>query len=136
MIRLVFRRIWESGKLKIHNRKMSCRSAMKELQIEDIVVGTGNSPKQGQTVVVHYTGWLTDGKKFDSSVDRGEPFEFEIGVGQVIEGWDDGVASMKVGGKRKLTIPPDLAYGDSEVGDGLIPANSTLVFEIELLELK
>jgi FKBP-type peptidyl-prolyl cis-trans isomerase len=109
---------------------------MTELQIEDIVVGTGNSPKQGQTVVVHYTGWLTDGTKFDSSLDRGEPLEFEIGVGQVIQGWDVGVASMKVGGKRKLTIPPELAYGNEDVSDGLIPANSTLIFEVELLDLK
>ncbi|MFW9817553.1 MAG: FKBP-type peptidyl-prolyl cis-trans isomerase [Candidatus Thorarchaeota archaeon] len=109
---------------------------MPELQIEDIVEGTGSSPVHGQTVVVHYTGWLTNGKKFDSSVDRDEPFEFQIGVGQVIEGWDEGVLSMKVGGKRKLTIPPELAYGDSDVGEGLIPANSTLVFEVELLDLK
>jgi len=109
---------------------------MSELEIEDIVIGSGEAPKQGQTVVVHYTGWLTNGKKFDSSVDRGEPFEFQIGVGQVIQGWDQGVLSMKVGGKRKLTIPPELAYGPRDVGDGLIPANSTLVFEVELLDLK
>ena len=109
---------------------------MTGLQIEDLVVGTGDSPTQGQKVVVHYTGWLTDGKKFDSSIDRGQPFEFNIGVGQVIEGWDEGVLTMKVGGKRKLTIPPELAYGDRDVGDGLIPANSTLVFEVELLDLK
>lgn len=109
---------------------------MPELQIEDIVIGSGDSPKQGQTVVVHYTGWLTDGKKFDSSVDRGQPLEFKIGVGQVIQGWDQGVLSMQVGGKRKLTIPPELAYGDRDVGGGLIPANSTLVFEVELLDLK
>ncbi len=109
---------------------------MSGLQIEDIVVGSGSSPKQGQTVVVHYTGWLTDGKKFDSSVDRGQPFEFKIGIGQVIEGWDQGVLTMKVGGKRKLVIPPELAYGNRDVGDGLIPANSTLVFEVELLKLK
>lgn len=109
---------------------------MVELQIEEIVVGTGDSPKQGQTVVVHYTGWLTNGKKFDSSVDRGQPFEFQIGVGRVIKGWDQGVMTMKVGGKRKLTIPPVLAYGDKAVGGGLIPANSTLIFEVELLDLK
>lgn len=109
---------------------------MPELQIEEIVEGSGDSPKQGQTVVVHYTGWLTDGKKFDSSVDRGQPFEFQIGVGQVIQGWDQGVLTMKVGGKRKLTIPPELAYGDRDVGGGLIPANSTLVFDVELLDLK
>jgi FKBP-type peptidyl-prolyl cis-trans isomerase len=109
---------------------------MSELKIEDIVEGTGESPKQGQTVIVHYTGWLTDGKKFDSSVDREEPFEFQIGIGQVIQGWDEGVMTMKVGGKRKLTIPPELAYGNEEVGEGLIPANSTLIFEVELLDLK
>lgn len=109
---------------------------MPELQIEEIVEGTGDSPLSGQTVVVHYTGWLTDGKKFDSSVDRGQPFKFKIGVGQVIQGWDQGVLSMKVGGKRKLTIPPEMAYGDRDVGNGLIPANSTLVFEVELLDLE
>ncbi|MBD3406275.1 MAG: hypothetical protein GF411_09215 [Candidatus Lokiarchaeota archaeon] len=109
---------------------------MSELQIEDIELGTGPSPKKGQKVVVHYTGWLTSGKKFDSSVDRGEPFEFTIGVGKVIKGWDQGVMTMKVGGKRKLTIPPELAYGTREVGGGLIPANSTLIFEVELLDLK
>ncbi len=109
---------------------------MSELQIEDIVEGTGDSPVRGQKVVVHYTGWLTDGKKFDSSVDRGQPFEFQIGVGQVIQGWDDGVLTMKVGGKRKLTIPPELAYGDRDVGNGLIPPNSTLIFEVELLGLR
>lgn len=109
---------------------------MADLLIEDISVGTGDSPAKGQTVVVHYTGWLTNGTKFDSSVDRGEPFEFQIGVGQVIKGWDQGVLSMKIGGKRKLTIPPELAYGDRNVGNGLIPPNSTLIFEVELLDLK
>ena len=122
--------------LKTDNRQMRLRENMPELQIEEIVEGSGNSPNQGQTVVVHYTGWLTDGKKFDSSVDRGQPFEFQIGVGQVIQGWDQGVLTMKVGGKRKLTIPPGLAYGESDVGGGLIPANSTLIFEVELLDLK
>ena len=109
---------------------------MADLQIEDIVSGTGASPSPGQIVIVHYTGWLTNGKKFDSSVDRGEPFEFQIGVGQVIQGWDQGVSTMKVGGKCKLTIPPELAYGDKDVGGGLIPPNSTLIFEVELLNLK
>ena len=109
---------------------------MTDLLIEEITEGTGKSPTKGQTVVVHYTGWLTDGKKFDSSVDRGEPFEFKIGVGQVIQGWDQGVLTMKTGGKRKLTIPPELAYGSKSVGGGLIPANSTLIFEVELLDLK
>jgi FKBP-type peptidyl-prolyl cis-trans isomerase len=109
---------------------------MTDLQIEEIVEGTGKSPAKGQTVVVHYTGWLTDGKKFDSSVDRGEPFEFKIGVGEVIQGWDQGILTMKTGGKRKLTIPPELAYGSRSVGGGLIPANSILIFEVELLDLK
>ena len=107
---------------------------MTEMKIEDIQVGAGGSPIQGQTVVVHYTGRLTNGVKFDSSVDRGIPFEFIIGIGQVIKGWDEGVLSMQRGGMRRLTIPPELAYGDREVGDGLIPANSTLIFEVELLD--
>lgn len=105
------------------------------LQINDLVVGTGEEAQAGARVSVHYTGWLTDGTKFDSSVDRGVPFEFVLGQGQVIAGWDEGVASMKVGGKRKLTIPPDLAYGDRAVG-ALIPAGATLVFEVELLGVR
>ena len=109
---------------------------MTDLQIEDLVVGSGASPERGQNVVVHYTGWLTNGTKFDSSVDRNEPFEFTIGIGQVIQGWDEGVLSMKIGGKRRLTIPPEMAYGDRNIGDGLIPPNSTLVFEVELLDLR
>jgi peptidylprolyl isomerase len=110
------------------------------LQTKDIKVGTGASPKPGQICVMHYTGWLyqngVKGKKFDSSVDRGEPFEFPIGQGKVISGWDQGVATMKVGGKRTLIIPPDLAYGARGAGGGLIPPNATLMFEVELLEVK
>jgi peptidylprolyl isomerase len=109
------------------------------LKIIDTTVGTGAMPKTGQTCVMHYTGWLYEdgkkGQKFDSSVDRGEPFEFQIGVGQVIGGWDEGVASMKVGGKRTLIIPPDLGYGARGAG-GVIPPNATLIFDVELLDVK
>lgn len=106
------------------------------LKVEDLTVGTGAEAVAGATVSVHYTGWLTDGKKFDSSVDRGQPFTFQLGAGHVIKGWDEGVVGMKVGGKRKLTIPPALAYGDRDIGNGLIPPNSTLIFEVELITLK
>lgn len=105
-----------------------------KLQIEDIKVGTGRIVTSGDTVVMHYTGTLENGKKFDSSLDRGQPFETRIGVGQVIAGWDMGVPGMKVGGKRKLVIPPALGYG--ERGIGSIPPNSTLIFEVELLDIK
>ena len=109
------------------------------LQITDSKVGTGATPKTGQTCVMHYTGWLYEngakGKKFDSSVDRGQPFEFPIGQKRVIAGWDEGVASMKVGGKRTLIIPPALGYGARGAG-GVIPPNATLMFDVELLDVK
>jgi FKBP-type peptidyl-prolyl cis-trans isomerase len=108
--------------------------ATPELKIETITLGTGAAPKQGDRVSVHYTGWFTDGGKFDSSVDRGQPFRFALGRGEVIPGWDLGVARMKVGDKVKLTIPPELAYG-LEGYPGAIPPNSTLIFEVELLAI-
>jgi len=106
-----------------------------DLQIEDIRVGTGAEAKAGQTVDVHYVGTLTDGRKFDSSRDRGAPFSFPLGAGRVIQGWDQGVAGMKVGGLRKLTIPPHLGYGSRGAG-GVIPPNATLIFEVELLNVR
>ncbi len=106
------------------------------LQYVDLEVGEGQPPRVGDTVSVHYTGWLEDGTKFDSSVDRGQPFEFPIGQGRVIRGWDEGVASMRVGGTRRLIIPSELAYGEAGAGGGLIPPNATLIFEVELLEIK
>jgi len=109
------------------------------LQIIDTKVGTGATPKTGQTCVMHYTGWLYEngakGKKFDSSLDRGQPFEFPIGTHRVIAGWDEGVATMKVGGKRTLIIPPELGYGARGAG-GVIPPNATLIFDVELLDVK
>ena len=109
------------------------------LQYEDTVEGTGASPKTGQTCVMHYTGWLWEngakGKKFDSSLDRGRPFEFPLGQGRVIKGWDEGVATMKIGGKRTLLIPPGLGYGARGAG-GAIPPNATLLFEVELIGVK
>lgn len=108
------------------------------LKITDTVVGTGATPKPGQLCVMHYTGWLYEngakGEKFDSSVDRGKPFAFRIATSQVIRGWDEGVATMKVGGKRTLIIPPDLGYGAQGAG-GVIPPNATLIFDVELLEV-
>jgi peptidylprolyl isomerase len=105
------------------------------LQYIDIEVGSGEQPQAGQTVVTHYTGWLADGTKFDSSVDRGQPFSFTLGAGRVIEGWDEGVATMRVGGKRRLIIPPELAYGESGASPN-IPPNAELIFDVELIEIQ
>jgi peptidylprolyl isomerase len=119
-----------------HGKTMTTDTGLK---IIDTTVGTGASPKTGQTCVMHYTGWLSEGgakgKKFDSSVDRGQPFEFPIGMKRVIGGWDEGVATMKVGGKRTLIIPPELGYGARGAG-GVIPPNATLIFDVELLAIK
>lgn len=105
------------------------------LQYDDLVEGNGEEAKPGDQVSVHYTGWLLDGKKFDSSLDRNQPFEFKLGSGMVIRGWDEGVAGMKVGGKRKLTILSKLGYGDRGAG-GVIPPGATLIFDVDLLEIK
>jgi len=105
------------------------------LKYSDLKVGTGDTAKKGDTVEVHYTGWLKNGKKFDSSLDRGKPFAFQLGAGRVIKGWDEGVAGMKVGGKRKLIIPSKLAYGEAGAGE-VIPPNAELTFEVELLKIK
>lgn len=128
-----------SSRASAEETKPAMTKTASGLEIADTVVGTGVSPKTGQTCVMHYTGWLYQdgqkGKKFDSSVDRGRPFEFSIGVGQVIKGWDEGVASMKVGGKRTLIIPPAIGYGARGAG-GVIPPNATLLFDVELLGVK
>lgn len=105
------------------------------LKYEDVVVGEGTTATAGQTVRVHYTGWLIDGTKFDSSLDRDDPFSFPLGKGRVIRGWDEGVQGMRVGGRRKLTMPPQLGYGRTGAG-GVIPPNATLIFEVELLEIR
>jgi FKBP-type peptidyl-prolyl cis-trans isomerase FkpA len=106
------------------------------LQYWAIAVGSGAVAKEGDRVRVHYTGWLTTGKKFDSSVDAGRPFTFALGNGEVIRGWDEGVAGMKVGGKRQLRIPPQLGYGEGGTPDGTIPANATLIFDVQLLTVQ
>ncbi|MFH1016911.1 MAG: FKBP-type peptidyl-prolyl cis-trans isomerase [Pseudomonadota bacterium] len=108
---------------------------VKDLKKEDLKAGTGAEAVAGKSVSVHYTGWLTNGTKFDSSVDRNQPFEFKLGTGQVIKGWDEGVQGMKVGGKRKLTIPPTMGYGTTGAPP-VIPPNATLVFDVELLGVK
>ena len=113
---------------------MSQTTTASGLVIEELIVGQGAEAVTGQTVSVHYTGWLTNGSKFDSSKDRNEPFKFPLGGGHVIAGWDEGVQGMKIGGTRKLTIPPALGYGARGAG-GVIPPNATLVFEVELLGL-
>ncbi|RUM94876.1 MAG: FKBP-type peptidyl-prolyl cis-trans isomerase [Thiothrix sp.] len=113
---------------------MSEQTTDSGLKYEELAIGEGAMAEKGQTVVVHYTGWLEDGTKFDSSLDRNTPFDFSLGAGQVIKGWEEGVVGMQVGGKRKLTIPSELGYGSRGAG-GVIPANATLIFEVELLEV-
>jgi FKBP-type peptidyl-prolyl cis-trans isomerase len=113
----------------------SAKTKMEELKIEDIKVGTGAEAVSGKKITVNYSGTLTDGTKFDSSYDRGEPFSFNLGAGEVIQGWDKGFAGMKIGGKRKLTIPSEMGYGANGAG-GVIPPNATLIFEVELLKVE
>ncbi len=121
-----------SGPTKVEGKPVTTVSGLKYW---DIKVGDGPVAKPGMKVKVHYTGWLTNGKKFDSSLDRGQPFEFDLGKGMVIKGWDEGVSGMKVGGKRQLQIPPELGYGSRGAG-GVIPPNATLIFDVELLGVK
>ena len=124
-----------NGQEIVLRKRVKMEKTASGLQYEDVVVGQGAAPKAGQTVVVHYTGWLMDGTKFDSSRDRGQPFKFVLGQGRVIKGWDEGLATMKVGGRRTLIIPPDLAYGARGAG-GVIPPNATLKFDVELLGIE
>ncbi len=124
-----------NGQEIVLRKRVKMEKTTSGLQYEDVVVGQGTAPKAGQTVVVHYTGWLLDGTKFDSSRDRGEPFKFVLGQGRVIKGWDEGLSTMKVGGRRTLIIPPDLAYGARGAG-GVIPPNATLKFDVELLGIE
>ncbi len=120
------------GSMAESNQEVTTPSGLKYV---DQTVGTGDVAVAGKNVSVHYTGWLENGKKFDSSVDRGQPFSFPLGAGRVIKGWDEGVQGMKVGGKRKLTIPSDLGYGSRGAG-GVIPPNATLIFDVELLGVR
>ena len=120
------------GSMAEGNQEVTTPSGLKYV---DQVVGTGEAAVAGKTVSVHYTGWLENGKKFDSSVDRGQPFSFPLGAGRVIKGWDEGVQGMKIGGKRKLTIPSNLGYGPQGAG-GVIPPNATLIFDVELLGVR
>jgi FKBP-type peptidyl-prolyl cis-trans isomerase len=117
---------------KVEEKRIKTASGLEYVDLQE---GKGDAVKYGQTVEVHYTGWLTDGKKFDSSKDRGRPFVFPLGQGRVIKGWEEGVNGMKVGGKRKLIIPPHLGYGAAGAG-GVIPPNATLIFEVELLKIQ
>jgi FKBP-type peptidyl-prolyl cis-trans isomerase len=127
----------DNQEIKKETKNMAEQTVTTEsgLKYLDVTVGTGRLAELGDTASVHYTGWLADGKKFDSSVDRKEPFSFRLGAGQVIKGWDEGVMGMKIGGKRKLTIPPQLGYGARGAG-GVIPPNATLTFDVELLDLR
>ena len=122
----------DKPKDKPEEKVVTTKSGLKYVELKE---GTGERAREGDTVSVHYTGWLKDGKKFDSSVDRGEPFTVKIGAGRVIKGWDEGLQGIRVGGKRKLIIPPELGYGERGAG-GVIPPNAELIFEIELINIK